>query len=266
MITVNIRDSEIVKSGGSSKGGQTKWSDGQCWYKVDEVGYEGFAEVVATRLASILNINMPVCGYTLCAIEMPTRVATGCKSASFLYCNCKETTVKRLLQKEYGVNWVNDEFPRLDIETRLFLIVQLLQSINPALVDQLSCLFQFDALVKNGDRHLNNILLRHFDDGHTDIVLFDNGDSCTADLTYDYPKDMSLENCLLVNNAKPFFTTFERQCSLMALYSPFKLKAISNSLYLSDLKNSVPLWFYDRVCGFLKHQFLTTFGKELIIS
>ena len=266
MTTVDATLLQPMKFGGSSKGCQTKWFDGQFWYKVDELGYEGFAEVVASRIASILNVNLPVCDYTLCNIKLPTRISTGSKSSSFLYCNCKETTVKRLLQKEYGANWANDEFPRLDINTRLFLVVQLLQSINPELVDQLSCLFQFDALIKNGDRHLNNIVLRIFDDGHTDIMLFDNGDSCTVDITYDYPASMTVEECVAVNSAKPLFTTFDKQCEMISAYSQFKLKAISNSLYLSDIKDSVPLWFYDRVCGFLKHQFLTTFGIELLIS
>ena len=264
MITFDARNREPCKVGGSSKGCQLKFFDGSMWFKVDSVGYEGFAEVVASRLATLLNVNMPVVSYSLCTISLPTGESLGCCSKSFVGSVLSETTAKRMLQQAYGNHWVSHVYDKMSPKDKLDILCSLLKEIDCRLVDQLACMFQFDALIRNLDRHLNNIVLRVCP-VYSDIILFDNGDSCTADITYDYPKESTLDDCLKVTYAKPLSISFEQQCALMSDYSSFKLKALNNRIELSDLKEYVPDWFYTRVCAFLKYQFKNVLNCDLII-
>lgn len=228
-----------------SKGGQSKGYRQGFWYKADCIGYEGFAETVASRIMNLLNVNMPCIRYDVCKIITPRSTLLGCVSQSYLSEGDSEIPLVRL---------VSPNFDTLTAKDKIASIVDTLAGIDLHLVDQLSCLFQFDRLIGNMDRHLYNIIIRTHS-AHNDIILFDNGDSCTCDIMYDFPKEYSLEQCLTVNTAKPLLTSFDTQCELLKSYSSFELQALWDHLVLSDIKEVIPDWLFSRVKMFLQHQF-----------
>lgn len=244
--TIKLTPKRAIVSATGSKGCQPKWFENNIWYKADSVGYESFAEVVASRVAHILNINMPIVDYSLCYVSLPAETKRGCFCKSFLSGDAIEVTAQHKLESIYGKSIVD----KLTPEDTITAII----GFNMHLRDQLSCLFQFDRLLKNGDRHLSNIAIRMNNDSE-DIILFDNGDSCTADITYEFTQDMSLSECLAHQTSKPFLWSFDKNCELIKNYSSFELKALSDTLLISDLQEYVPAWFYTRVSQILTHQF-----------
>lgn len=262
--SIQIAAKQPKRSASASKGYQPKWSINGYWYKADSVGYEAFAEVLASRIAHMLNINMPIVDYSLCNLVLPRRTELGCCSASFLSSGDIERTVHSLMETQYGTAFMQNKFDTISSSEKLYSVVNVLSQISSHLVDQLSCLFQFDRLVKNGDRHLFNIVLRR-GSGSVSLVLFDNGDSCTSDITYDYPEGKTLQECLSVNSAKPLLVSFDTNCNLVQKYSSFRLCAVSNTLLISDLSEYVPAWFFNRVVAFLKYQFQFYLGIDLVL-
>lgn len=250
--TIKVNSKQRVTSATSSKGCQPKWLIDNIWYKADSVGFESFAEVASSRIAHMLNMNIPIVDYELCYISLPTETKLGCSSKSFLQSDDIEITAQRKLEALLG-RTVCDY---LSAEDK----VKCLISYRSQLADELSCLFQFDRLIKNGDRHFHNIVFKN-----NELVLFDNGDGCTSDITYDYQAGKSVEECLDVSSAKPFLRSFDETCEIMTKYSSFKLEALTDTIILSDLKDYVPDWFYSRVVSVLKYQFKKYLNVNLVV-
>lgn len=250
---IKVSSKHMVKSATSSKGCQPKWFIDNVWYKEDSVGFESFAEVAASRTAHLLNTNLFVVDYDLCYLSLPTESKLGCCSKSFLQENEVEITAQRKLESLLSKPMCEC----LSAEDKIKCLI----SYDSKLADKLSCMFQFDRLIKNGDRHFHNIVFKN-----NELVLFDNGDGFTSDITYDYPEDATFEDCLKVSSAKPFLRSFDETCKIMSKYSSFELKALANSLQLSDLKEYVPEWFYNRAVRVIKHQFKHYLGVELDIT
>lgn len=264
--SIHISDKQTVKTGAICNGCQRKYLIDGYWYKADSVGmYEAFAEVAASRIAHILNVNMPIVDYSLCTITTAKTKTSGCCSASFLDADSVELSMQRILE-------LNGRFsralPQVEPWTpgyKLDCMLDMLKRIDAHLIDQLACMFQFDRLIKNGDRHEQNIVLR-YSGSAADLVLFDNGDSCTSDTVLDFPEEMNAIGCIMHNNtAKPFLLSYDHTCSLLQNFSKFQLCAVTNVLQLSDLQESVPAWFYLRVTQFLTHQFKHYLGVDLKI-
>lgn len=250
-----VRGIDVVKKGGSSKGLQRKWKVDNKWLKPNEVGYESFGEVVASRVASCLNMCIPVIQYFPCRIKTVNNRYYGCYSQSYLADGMSEITAKRLLQlNDIDINAVDNKYEAL---------VASCKQLTPFAADQLSCLFQFDRLVMNKDRHLHNI---NFVCGMNNILIcFDNGDSCLVDVSYDFPIGLQLHECLKNTESKPFLVPFDVQCNAMKMYSSFELKAINDTVRLSDLRGFVPNEVFDRTMMFLGYQFRKYLGIQLVV-
>lgn len=254
--TFDVCNHLAVKQGGSSKGLQRKWHMQDVWIKVDEVGYESFAEIVASRVAYLLNMCIPVVEYYPCKVKTPMGILNGCYSNSFLSQGSFEITAKRVLQLE-----------SIDIETSMNKYAVLVGVLNHYIhfaADQLACLFQFDRLVMNMDRHLHNINMIGTENKFN-IICFDNGDSCLADVYYDFPEITPLEECLTHTTCKPFMTTFDAQCRAMQKFSNFKLHATSTKLQMSDLRSIASSKVFERTKSFLIYQFRKYLAVELEI-
>lgn len=237
----------------SSKGSQAKWLLSGCWYKQDLVGFESAGEVLSSRVAHLLNINMPVIDYNPCFIELPTGTFLGCESKSFLAEGDTETTAQRILEADLGYHLARVVSPMEQLH--------LLLNRHAWLADQLACLLQFDRIIKNHDRHLHNIVIRNL----SEIILFDNGDSCTSDITYDYPINATQQEILNVTFSKPLMKSFDASCEAIGRFSSFRLEAKSRELMVSDLYGVYPDWFLRRATWLLKHQFMEYLETDLQI-
>lgn len=247
MNTVILYPKDKVAIKTSSKGSQAKWNKNNKWYKQDMVGFESAGEVIASRVAHLLNIQMPIVDYSPCWLSLPTGMFMGCESDSFLTAGDVEITAQRLLNAAH-----------LQFSTPLEEISYIVTK-HPHLADQLSCLLQFDRLIRNHDRHLHNIVIRNL----TDIIVFDNGDSCTADITYDYPYGISVRDILAVDLSKPLMKSFDTACNDMREFSSFTLEAVYNQLQVSDLYSVYPDWFMKRVIWLLSYQFQKYLNTDL---
>lgn len=248
-IVLNPKDKVISKT--SSKGSQAKWNVGNKWYKQDSVGFESAGEVISSRIAHLLNVCTPIVDYSPCYLKLPTGVFLGCESDSFLSPGDLETSGQRILEKNMGITLANKLLHTQQVH---YLI-----TLYPCLADHLSCVFQFDRLVRNLDRHMHNIVVRNL----KEIVLFDNGDSCTADITYDYPEGITHQEILAVDTAKPLMKSFDASCEFIREFSSFQLEAIDNKLLISDLYTIYPEWFIKRVMWLLAYQFQKYLGVDL---
>lgn len=250
-VVLTPKDKLITKT--SSKGSQAKWQVGDCWYKQDLVGYESAGEILASRVAHLLNLDMPIVDYSPCYLKLPTGTFLGCESKSFLAEGDTEITAQRLLEGDIGYHLARVASP---MEQLHFLLDR-----HPNLADQLSCLLQFDRIIRNHDRHLHNIVIRNL----SEIVVFDNGDSCTADITYDYPISATHQEILSVTISKPLMKSFDTACDSMKALSRFKLKVMEDKLLVSDLREIYPRWFLERVEWLLRHQFAEYLDTDLQI-
>lgn len=100
-------DEKIAET--SSKGNQEKWLDrkADCWYKLDQFGYEALAETMISMLLERSNIGKDTpfsfVRYRMERLYVHGRERTGCISRNFLREGQSLITVNRLLGNFLGV-------------------------------------------------------------------------------------------------------------------------------------------------------------------
>ena len=96
-----VTDEKIAET--SSKGNQEKWYEqaSDCWYQLDQFGYEALAEVVISTLLERSNIEestpFTFVRYQMERLQVHGRDRTGCSSRNFLRPGQALITVNRLL-------------------------------------------------------------------------------------------------------------------------------------------------------------------------
>ena len=101
-----VSDEKIAET--SSKGNQEKWYDSSanCWYKLDQFGYEALAETVVSTLLERSNIEADTpftfVRYHMERLQVHGRERTGCSSKNFLRPGQALITVNRLLSSHLG--------------------------------------------------------------------------------------------------------------------------------------------------------------------
>lgn len=101
-----VTDEKIAET--SSKGNQEKWYDqaADCWYKLDQFGYEALAETVVSVLLEQSNLETDTpftfVRYHMERLQVHGRERTGCSSRNFLQPGQALITVNRLLSSHLG--------------------------------------------------------------------------------------------------------------------------------------------------------------------
>ena len=213
--TFVVCEDEVVTSETSSKGNQIKYRKDAVWIKQDCLGYEGLAEVVASRLAKLLGLDCV--SYKPCRIHVleTGENKLGCYSENFIPQGSFEITLQRLVQKCTGGSC--DELLEgcnTNVYDKVNKIAEAIKNVidKPTLTDYIGRLLYFDSLIVNEDRHWHNItFLRDCDGKVRPAPVFDNGASFFSDSSRDYP--FELEFCYEKVKAKPFSTSFEAQAA-----------------------------------------------------
>ena len=175
----------------SSKGNQLKWKRNENWYKADNLGYEGLAEMVVSFLLahSDLEKNEYVT-YGCEQIRYKKSIYNGAVSRDFLQGRGELITIERLYKHTYGRSLYESVFKITDVKERLRYMVESVQNLT-GLTDfgvYISKLLTVDAFFLNDDRHMHNIaVIRLTDGGYDYCPIFDNGGALLSDTSVDYP-------------------------------------------------------------------------------
>lgn len=211
-----VSDEKIAET--SSKGNQEKWRDdaANCWYKLDQFGYEALAETAVSALLeqSGLESDTPFTfvRYRMARIRVHGRDRTGCVSDNFLRPGQSLITLNRLLTNFLGMPLKQKLAPASERQTEN-CVFRRSHSEYTGLKEfprYLTLLFEVDALFCNDDRHLNNIAVIEQDGRYGYCPIFDNGAGLLSN-TQISPMDIAPKALIAVLRARPFHTTFTRQ-------------------------------------------------------
>lgn len=209
---IYVTSKDRVLSSTSSKGNQIKWYCNGKWIKADDLGYEGFAESVASRLLHKSNISDYVEYKCVQISETDTdKEYTGCISENFLESGESLITLYRLFTS-YGIN-LDLAMQPLSTEERIEYVVKKVEEFTglSKFREWLGLLLEFDAVILNEDRHLHNIGVVKGENGYRLMPVFDNGAGLLSDTTRDYRLGASVSNYINKVRAKPFNTKFSKQ-------------------------------------------------------
>ena len=198
----------------TSKGNQYKYKVNDTWYKTDYLGYESAVEYLVTKILEHSNITNFV-KYSLCTVYVEATEYVDCKSKDFLKDGQNLITAYRLLQSNYGIDFMKN-FHNKDLESQLNIFVKLIEDCTG--IDNfgkyLTTLLELDAFTLNEDRHFNNIALIRNNDGSFIVSpIFDNGAAFLSDIRYSYPLYKNTYGLIPIVKSKPFNSDFDAQVS-----------------------------------------------------
>lgn len=198
---VHVSRRERLVSRFSSKGNQIKWRSGDKFVKLNCLGYENIAETLVSWFLHFTNIKEEdYVDYFSCMIyEDGKRLGIGCYSYDFVK-EYEEITIKDLLNA--GLRSFSISYDDL----REFLIDEIKLDIKNY-IDRILCV---DSIVRNDDRHFDNISFLYKDGVYKPAPIFDNGSSCMSD-TFSYPFEVDFDINYTSIQAKPFRADFKSQ-------------------------------------------------------
>ena len=229
----------------SSKGNQLKWNLGDTWVKADSLGYEGLAEVLASKLLERSTVNNYV-HYELAKIHWQRRWYDGCVSDNFRTEGWQLVTLEKLYRKMTGLSLAETIAHFGETREKIIYLVDFVQNLTGLehFGRYLATMLEMDAFFLNEDRHTNNIAVMYRPEtGKFDYCpYFDFGAGFYSDTLGDYPlkeigASKAVERVISVEEqieefanvicAKPFCPHFDEQADA------------ATALYGSDLKFTV---------------------------
>jgi hypothetical protein len=254
-------DDKIAET--SSKGNQEKWQDNGQWYKLDQFGYEGLAEVTVSNLLKLSSIehNTPFkfVRYSPEIINAHGIDRTGCSSKNFLKKGQSIVTMSHLF-RSYGMP-LTESLSRLTSDKRriAFIAEKTAELTGLDMFPQyLTLIFETDALFLNNDRHFNNIAVLECNGKYDYCPIFDNGAALLSNMM-DYPMNIDPEALIKSVHARPLNTTFNRQMIHAVRLYGIQLDIIR--ITTNDIRKAISdsLEFYpDRDRGIITDRVLTT--------
>ncbi len=247
----------------SSKGNQEKWQDNGRWYKLDQFGYEGLAEVTVSNLLKLSSIehNTPFkfVRYSPEIINAHGIDRTGCSSKNFLKKGQSIVTMSHLF-RSYGMP-LTESLSRLTSDKRriAFIAEKTAELTGLDMFPQyLTLIFETDALFLNNDRHLDNIAVLECNGKYDYCPIFDNGAALLSNMM-DYPMNIDPEALIKSVHARPLNTTFNRQMIHAVRLYGIQLDIIR--ITTNDIRKAISdsLEFYpDRDRGIITDRVMTT--------
>jgi len=211
-----VTDEKIAET--SSKGNQEKWYDGDndCWYKLDQFGYESLAETLISTLLERSNIEsgapFTFVRYRMERLSVRGTVRNGCVSQNFMRPGDSLITINRLLSSNLGMP-LKQKLAGLSSDKKRIEYLARATAEHTGLEDfprYLTSLFEVDALFCNDDRHLNNIAVIQREGKYSYCPIFDNGAGLLSN-TQISQMDIAPKALIRVLRARPLGTTFTRQ-------------------------------------------------------
>lgn len=214
----------MVMVAGSSIGTQRKYYEKGFWYKQNNVGYEGTAEYLASKVLSCSNIQEYV-EYERCKINGKD----GCRSANFLSEQESFISLQRLYDTYHG-GQLSERIRMIDgIKDRIEFVVNFVLDVTGLdMREQLSKIATLDMLLLNTDRHFNNIgiVANVAKEIYKNAPVFDNGNALLSNIG-EFPFDISIKDNIDNVIGQPFSVNLERQ----AMELGYGLKVNYEELY-----------------------------------
>lgn len=201
---IKVSKSQRVSNASVSRGNQIKWRKDNVWIKANLLGYEGTAEVIVSHFLSFTDLapEQYITYYSCRIIEDGIDRGYGCYSFDFIEAQgYDEITVGNILDD-------NLESYSIEYEPLRELLYDYFKHDPKDFLDRILCV---DSIIRNCDRHFNNIILLYKNGKYIEGPIFDNGDSCLSDLV-SYPMDMPFEEAFDDTwlAAKPFKCDYRR--------------------------------------------------------
>lgn len=214
----------LVMVAGSSIGTQKKFYEAGYWYKQNNVGYEGTAEYLVSKVLSCSNIEDYV-EYEKCKINGHD----GCRCPNFIKEGESYISLQRLYDTYHGGQL--SEKIRLfnNIPDRIKYVVDFVLDITGLdITEQFAKIATLDMLILNTDRHFNNIgiLVDPVKNIFKNAPVFDNGNSLLSNFSL-FPFDTSIEDNIEKAIGQPFSSSLEIQANTFG----FGLKINYDKLY-----------------------------------
>lgn len=256
-----LTDQMKIEGHYSSKGNQWKWTDGQWWYKADQLGYETLAEVVASHIMAHSTIEEPLL-YEPVMVHYHGKDYFGCKSRNFLQEHEELITLEKLFRQHSGMSLSKELSYFADVKRRISYTVDHVENYT-GLKDfgvYLTKILEMDAFFLNEDRHTNNIAVIYDlkQKEYRYCPYFDMGLSLFADTKQDFPLEKTVEQCRKDIVAKPFARDFDEQMDAAnELYGSY----LKFTMIKEDMVKEVDKWDFpyeepvmDRVKQLLRNQ------------
>jgi len=246
-----VSDEKIAET--SSKGNQEKWLDveADCWYKLDQFGYEALSETLISILLKSSNIETDTpftfVRYRMERMQVHGVERTGCASKNFLKPRQSLITVNRLLTNFLGLPLKQKLAQLTSNKKRIAFLGEAVAEYTglKEFSRYLTAMFEIDALFCNDDRHLNNIAVIEEDGKYAYCPIFDNGAGLLSN-TQLFRMDVASRTLISALRAWPFNTTFTRQANAAASLTGKQL--VMPQLTASSLRETVDplLQYYPR--------------------
>jgi len=253
MKTINPNKIEPFKFGdSSSKGNQPKWFVDGIWYKLDDMGREGLAEVLISRLLHKSNIKYPFVDYSPVQIEYKNRSCNGCESKHFLENDWILVPLEYLFKQNTGTGLSRHFRDISTVEERIKYTVDKVIEFTK-LKDfgkYLTTVLEIDAFFLNEDRHTKNIVVLYNPQirNYSYCPIFDQGSSLLLDCSWDFSMSLSIDECIERANAKPFSTNFNEQLKAAENLYGIQLQFSFESNDIFDAIEDMMEMYGDGVC------------------
>lgn len=233
LLIFHLNENDRFELSSTSKGNQIKWYKDGFYIKANTMGYEGIVEALVSELLHFTDNKYGFVDYFVCDIFEGSRKYKGCYSKDCLEKGEQFISLYRLLQQSNrGIDKV---LKKLNGTELVNFVIQTIRSItNLDISDYLGFILRLDWLILNEDRHLNNICLIYNKNTKTYnfAPIFDNGLSLLSDID-DYPFDTSTLVNMRNVKAKPFSTSFKKQCnyfsnSLLCIHYDDFIRSLDN--------------------------------------
>lgn len=241
---------------GNIDGSQSKWFVDNHYYKMDDIGYEGLAETLASEILKKSNIYNFV-EYRPILINYKNKDSLGCYSYNFIDNKKTLLPITHLFKKENEFRVL--EQPYINHKHQIVSFINTVKNItNLQDFDKyLTSMFEFDSLIKNTDRHLSNIAVLYDNKNkeYNYCPIFDNGRSFGTAIEH----SSNLKEFMELS-ASPFTKTFEEQTKIC---EDITGKQFVTTFSMNDLAKTLEFCskFYDNVTLskvelFFTHQFM----------
>lgn len=234
-------------SGVESKGNQMKIFDekSDCWFKADNLGYEGLSEFITSKLLSGSNLNHV--NYELCKFKIGGKEVIGCKSKNFLGVGDSVMSAYSVFKQHYGYDLVK-KLVNLDLADGIKYTIEMLSKATGCenFGDYLTKILQLDALIINDDRHFRNIsFIYNEHEGYRLCPVYDNGGAFLSD-EFSYGLDEGVFDLIDEVVSLPFSRVFDEQVDACEVLGHEGLVLQQESLQYEKWKQ-VALKFYSDV-------------------
>ena len=250
--------SPFHKIGHTSKGDQRKWKVNDIWYKADYMGYESMAEVLVSSLLDKSTLSYPFVLYRYASLDYKEIQINGCSSRDFLQQNQILIPLEKLYRQYTGDSLAVKLTEFETISDKIQYLVSQIENITNIedFGKYITAILEIDAFFMNEDRHTNNIAVIYNEKTQKYCLspIFDHGLCLFSDIYYDYPVELSVEECMRKIEAKPFSTDFDKQLEAAEeLYGnqikfTFKINDIQeilnqfNGIYSDEIRNRVEVF------------------------